>query len=145
MAYEKPTPTEVIARFPEFEGADMEYIYALVEEAAHSVDQTWLETDYKPALIYLAAHWLALGVQQGGIETLKTQEQVASGVATDADIYVRAVSFGSRSISFGNKRGGLFGEGGMAQKATMMDFETTIYGQLFTMLLRRNSPLVLVV
>jgi hypothetical protein len=146
MAYTKPTPQDLIARFPEFTsttgGSDyLAFIQLLIDEAAQSVDQTWGEVDYKNGIMYLAAHLLAVSINKGGVTTNQSSGSVSSG---DDGLYLRQVTFGQRSISFASKTGGLFG-GSNATKNADAALDTTTYGQMFLLLRRRNSPLVLVV
>jgi hypothetical protein len=57
MAYVAPTADEFLTRFPEFEGQDDAIDNALIE-AGRAVDTNWTEGDYKPAIMYYAAHLL---------------------------------------------------------------------------------------
>ena len=59
MPYELPTSDMFTTRFPIFADADSDLIDMLILEASGSVDQSWREEDYQPAIMYLAAHLYA--------------------------------------------------------------------------------------
>lgn len=60
MAYEQPTPAELKAMFPDFVTVDDSTVQLYIDMANRNVDETWLEADYKRAIMSLAAHLMAL-------------------------------------------------------------------------------------
>lgn len=58
MPYVVPTVAELQTRYPVFLGVDDAVISAVIVDAARNVDATWLEADYQPAIMALAAHML---------------------------------------------------------------------------------------
>lgn len=61
MAYTLPTPADLKLRYSDFDALDDAVIQYWLTDAERGVDESWLEADYAPALIALAAHNLALG------------------------------------------------------------------------------------
>lgn len=132
MAYVAPTVDEFRAQFGEFAALQDADILKYIELAKLFVDETWLEADYKPALLYLAAHYAAMA----------RSAALLSGVGGGSGSYVRSVSFGDRRIVYGTPAGGVAAE---AKMPTESLFGTTMYGQLYLLLLRRNAPVALIV
>lgn len=73
MAYTVPTAAELKVRYPDFAAVDDEVIEYWITDAQRSVDETWMEGDYAPALMALAAHNMSLagyGVAAAATSTL---------------------------------------------------------------------------
>lgn len=115
MPYTPPTAVDLIARFPEFDGQDDAITLALVE-AARAVDNTWAEGDYQSAVMYYAAHLLALA------------ENVGAGGAA-----IASESLGPISVSYRNN----------ASDPTLL--KSTSYGVQYARLLRLNQPTIFVI
>lgn len=61
MAYTLPTTDEFIARFPQFATTDEDLLASIIaDEATLIVDESWLESNYKQAIMFLVAHWLTV-------------------------------------------------------------------------------------
>jgi hypothetical protein len=91
-----------------------------LEEAAAQVDDRWLESDTKRAIMYLTAHLTQTELDRGG------ESGAAGNIASE--------SMGPISVSY---RDG-------AASGKVDDYSTTIYGQRFAELLRANFGGVLV-
>lgn len=128
MAYTPPTYAEFIARFPIFNNT-VKWPQALVElvivEATRNVDNSWVEADYKPAIMYQTAHLIATDNTEAG---------------TDPDVgpptYLSSESFAGMSQSFSKLQAGTLGQSEM--------WGTTVYGRRYLDLLRKNKPAVVV-
>lgn len=60
MPYTLPTATELKTRYPKFAAVADATVTAVILDASRSVDQSWFEEDYQPAIMALAAHMLVL-------------------------------------------------------------------------------------
>lgn len=129
MSYDKPTAAEFKTRFPIFDDKDDAFVTAILNEASASVDETWLEADYKPAIMYLAAHMIATeNSDEGG--SIEVGGAGAGAIASE--------SFGPISVSYRDA-----GTSDAVKKAGI--YGSTIYGQRFAALLRRNKPAIFAV
>jgi hypothetical protein len=124
--YDIPTTDEFFTRFPIFEDADEDTIAAFIQEASGHVDTGWRDVDYKPAIMYLAAHLYATDNSEAGSE-------VEIGPSQGA---VQSENFGPMSVSYASKSGTL---------SDSEEFGGTSYGRRFLSLLRLNQPPVVVV
>lgn len=78
MAYVKPTPADIKARWPAIFGAVPDAtIQIWIDTAALSVDESWLETDYKYAIELLAGHLMI----ESGIGAGAQAEAAAGGMS----------------------------------------------------------------
>lgn len=55
-----PTSANLKARYPEFTSVGDARVTLFIEEAARSVDDSWIETDQSPAIMSLACHLMSL-------------------------------------------------------------------------------------
>jgi hypothetical protein len=62
--YAEPTPAQFVRRFPEFENVEKPVIQTALDDATASVSTSWADNDYQPAIMFLAAHYLAVGQMQ---------------------------------------------------------------------------------
>jgi len=132
MPYTLPTLDQFRTKFPTFADVGNGTIQDAIEEASASVDTSWIEADYQPAILYLAAHlmtvngalWSSLGAGVGGI--------VGAGLVSEAKLGDAQVKLGSAGSSAG---GGSSGS----------DLASTPYGLQYLRLLRRNHPAVALV
>lgn len=128
MAYIPPTYAEFIARFPIFDNV-IKWPQAVVElvivEATNNLDNSWIEKDYKPAIMYQVGHLLATDNSEAG---------------TDPDVgpptYISGESFSGMSLSYAKLAAGTLGQSEM--------WGTTVYGRRYLDLLRKNKPPVVV-
>lgn len=123
MAYELPTPEEFKTRYPSFSGVADETIEAAIDEATRFVDETWIEGDYKTAIMLYVAHVLSLeGLGgSGGISASTAVRRLKSGTW-------EMERFGSNTSS-----------------GSTSSFASTTYGQRFMELRAKNHPAVAVV
>lgn len=125
MPYTVPTTAEFKARFPAFAAVDDAVIGTAISEASSRVDTNWIDTDYQPAIFYLAAHNLTL-----------------DGLGTGAEAQVAAQGMmGFQSISSGQ----LSLTRGSGASASAGSYSSTSYGARFAQIMRRNTGSILVV
>jgi hypothetical protein len=79
MPYEKPTVAQFKEQIQDLSGVWYPTIIVAIDEASLSVDQSWNEADYQPAILNLAAHIMVL-------EGAKLAE-VPSGIGSEAKVY----------------------------------------------------------
>lgn len=130
MPYDLPTVDQFKARFPIFEDVDDAQIEAMMAETKTSIDDSWIEDDYQPAVMYLVAHLLATD-NSGAGEDVVIGSSGAGGIASE--------SFGGGlSVSYdkGQSTGSL---------SSSDRYGTTEYGRRFLALLRSNKPAIVVI
>lgn len=124
MAYTAPTVAEFKIRFPTVvAGRSDELLQMDLDEAMRSVDISWMEGDYKNAIMYLAAH---------NITTEKAGEGAGGGVGSGV---VSSESFGGMSISYDNTDSA-------DDAAAKSQWGSTEYGRRFYRLLKLNKPAI---
>jgi hypothetical protein len=121
MAYARPDPAALKLRYAAFGAVDDDRVQYWLDDAVRGVDESWIEADFAPALIALAAHNMAL-----------------AGLAADATAIpqgVSAITTGAFSATLAEAAVRQQIDGGLA---------ATRYGQDYAALLRRNcgGPLV---
>lgn len=119
MPYTVPTIADFKARFPAFANTDDAVIGTALTEASSRVDTNWLEADYQPAILYLAAHNLTLDGHGTGAEAQVAQQGM----------------MGFQSIS----SGGLSLTRAAGADASAGSYKSTSYGSRFWQIQRRNS------
>jgi hypothetical protein len=127
MPYDVPTLDQFTTRFPVFENRDEDQIQQCIDEASRSVDDSWVEGDYQPAIMYLAAHLLMTDESQVGDNPVIGPTQ--GGVSAE--------HFGPMSITYKD-----FPEGSLSSSET---FGTTSFGRKYLSLLHANKPPIVVV
>lgn len=115
--YAKPSAQHLIARYPAFADVDVGTIRVWLTDAERYVDESWMEGDYAPALMALAAHRMATA----GLGTGNSTGDLPAGLTQ--------MRSGSLSLSFGE---------GAAKDRAAGAFASTVYGSEFAVLLRRN-------
>lgn len=126
MAYVIPTVETFMARFPIFSDKDETVVGMIIAEAAGKVDNTWIESDYQPAILYLAAHMLATdNSDEGGQVQIGESDTILSE------------SFGGMSVSYGKASAG-----GASASAMEAEYSKTSYGRRYLGLLRNNFPAI---
>lgn len=122
MPYTKPTVDQFRVKFPTFSGVRNPTVQAAIDEASASVDQSWIEADYQPAILYLAAHIMTLdGVLFDGMGA--AGGMIAAGQVSEAKV-------GDAQVKLGAAGGGSSGSG----------IASTPYGLRYRDLLKRNQP-----
>lgn len=122
MAYETPTISDFVTRFPALDGSvGDEVLQLLLDEALRYVDNSWREADYKDAILYLVAHWLS---SDDG--TASASGQSSGDILSE--------SFGPISVTYAQTTG-----------ANASELSSTSYGKRFAQLRRGNFPAILVV
>ena len=121
MPYSVPTATDLKARFPIFATVADATVTACIADASRFVDTSWLEADYQPAIMFLAAHYLVTEGATGA-------NPAAAGPITGERLGDASVNYAAPSAS-----------------AQVSDYANTVYGKRFLALLRVNQPGVLVV
>jgi hypothetical protein len=129
VPYTTPTYEEFITRFPIFEDKEKPTVEALLAEAATQIDNSWVETDYQSAIMYLTAHLLATDNSGEG-------EEVEIGGANNG--VIASESFGPMSVGYAT--------GGASGSLSSSDqYGSTVYGRRFLALLRKNKPAIVAV
>lgn len=121
MPYTLPTANELQTRYPAFATTADGTIDLAITDAARFVDETWLEDDYQPAIMALAAHNLTMEGALGG--------SVQNGGAITSE------KLGDASTSYGNA---------IDASKSVSDWGQTTFGRAFLRLLRVNQPGVMV-
>jgi len=130
MSYDLPSVDQFKERFPIFQDRDDTLIQAIMNETKSSIDDSWIEADYQPAVMYLTAHLLATDNSDEGGE-VEVGSAGAGGVASE--------SFGGGlSVSYDKGRS----SGSLSSSDR---YGTTEYGRRFLALLRSNKPAIVVV
>lgn len=130
MAYVEPTPAEFKAAFPSFAAVPDVTVQFALDEGELYVDDTWIETNRRPAVMLYAAHALTLQ----GLGTGAEAQAAAAGASNVLRI---------KSGQFELERGSSTSSGGAG--AVPDPWAMTSYGRRFYALLLRNVPAVLVV
>lgn len=131
MPYTVPSVDQFHTRFPIFADSDDDLIAVMIAEASRSVDTTWEEGDYQPAIMYLAAHLLATD-NSGEGETVNVGAAGGDGaIVSESFQGLGSVSYASRTIAPGSL-------------SASDQYGTTEYGRRYKALLKRNrgGPLV---
>ena len=121
MPYTIPTNDQFTTRFPIFEDYDDDALTAIIKEAADQIDDTWREQDYQPAIMYLAAHMIALDNSGAG-------EDVTVG----GPAILSSESFAGMSVSYSQLA--------MSSGVSSTTYGTTEYGRRYYALLLKNKP-----
>lgn len=118
-----PTPTEFKVRHPRFNALSDSAVTLYITEAAASVAASWSEADYKPAIMYLAAHMM---VMEGALSP--------TGVAMGVGNQIKKVKAGDVETEFSTdaKPAGISGK-------LWATYGATFYGQRYLDLAARNG------
>lgn len=125
MAHDLPTAEQFKARHPKFASVADDTVSAMLLEASRSVRQCWPAADYADGVMYLAAHMIAEENSGGGVSAASKSGAIKRVKADTVEIEYsdRKASAGALDAAYGS----------------------TIYGQRYLKLLRRNTLRVLVV
>lgn len=120
--YMKPSVAHLLARYPAFADVSPITIKLWLADAERVVTETWIEGDYAPGLMSLAAHNMAmLG--------LGSTSSSASSPVTALPAGVTSVKSADFAMSITPEQ---------ANRASSGSLESTLYGNEFYKLLRRN-------
>lgn len=119
MAYDAPTPANLKARYPAFAAVADDTIQYWLTDAERFVDTSWIESDYAPALMAMAAHNM-------------TEQAVAGIASTGSTIPAGVTSFKSASVSIN------FAESAV-NKQVDGGLEADRYGREYAALLARSK------
>lgn len=133
MAWTPPSVADLKARFPIFANVDETTLQLILNEAIAEVGVEWIEQDRAPAALYLSAHLLAGEGLAGATGT------GGGGAAITGAVKKRKV--GDVEVEFAGVASTGGGSGGWGASP----YDSTIYGQRYLLLLRRNFPAVAVV
>jgi hypothetical protein len=131
MPYTAPTAAQFKAKFPTFAAVGDPTIDLAIVEANASVDTSWVEADYQPAILYLAAHTLTID----GVLAATADFGDAAGVVHSG--LVSKMKVGDVDVTLA---GSVSGGAGAAT-----GLRSTGYGLRYLELLRRNHPAVALV
>lgn len=130
MAFVPPTAADLKARFPEFAPVSDSLVNLILAEALPKVGETWIEADRRPAILYLAAHLLAMEGEPGRSAT-------GGGIGATGPVKRRKV--GDVEVEYAG--GGTSAGGGSDESGFLL----THYGRRYRELMRRNFPAILAV
>lgn len=117
MPYSAPTPDQLQARYPAFAAVLDATIQVWLTDAEDWVDESWLEADYQPAIMALAAHNMALL----GLAAASGVGNLPAGVAR--------FKSGAIDVTLSDSAASASAKG---------DYGSTPYGREYQRLLRRN-------
>lgn len=117
MAYTAPTPEQLQARYPAFADVADATIQVWLTNALLFVDESWMESDYAPAIMAHAAHQMALL----GLGAMTGAGALPAGVTR--------FKSGAMDVTIAESAASAQAAGG---------YPSTVYGREFQLLLRRN-------
>ena len=115
MPYTTPWASDLKTRYPAFDAVADATIEAAITDAGRRVDTSWLEDDYQPAIMALAAH-------------IMTTEGLGSSISAQL-AGLKSLRVGPLSLE--RELSGSLNAGSLG---------STVYGQRFLELLRLNHP-----
>lgn len=119
MAFVKPTPADLKLRLPEFADVADATIQTYIDMASRFVDTSWFEEDYTDAILYFAAHLMALAGIGKGPDSV--------GNASNMSIY-QSIRSGQLTLTRGS-----------SASNDAWSFNSTRYGRLFAFFLKLNK------
>jgi len=132
--YDLPNSADIQNAIPEFKDTDAAVILPVIAFAATFVGQSsWDPVDYRLGIIYLTAHFLSMMPEED------TSSDASAGGVEDANAYIRSVTIGDRTVTFGQRTSPI------SSSNSADDLSSTWYGQMFLLLRNRNAPKVAVV
>jgi hypothetical protein len=124
------------AQFPGFASVQDADIAMMFNTADIYFDSSqWSPTDFPMARMYWVAHMLTLMSEQGA--------NIALGGSGTADLFLRQVRIGERTIGFGQRQFAKGAAGSSGPGEEMLSY--TFYGQMFLQLRARNIIAIAVV
>jgi hypothetical protein len=133
MPYDLPTAAQFKAKFLTFAAIGDPTLDMAITEASASVDRSWIEADYQPAIMYLAAHIMTIdGVLSATVDLENVSSVINSGIVTKMKV-------GDVDVTLAGAASGTAGAGAAT------GLRSTGYGLRYLELLRRNQPAVALV
>lgn len=144
MAYTIPDVGLFKARFPEFASLGDPLLTLLLMEADNYTDARWNEKDRTIAVLHLAAHAAQQALIAQKLFIAETETTGSTDPFTDESLYISAVRFSDREVSFNRKVRSTTTTTQSSQQMGL-PYNQTPYGQEFLRLRRRNigGPIVL--
>ena len=122
-----PTASEVKTRYPEFSGVADALVSSVIAEASPMVDDDWVETDQKPAIMAFTAHLLSLEGYP------KRTDGAPLPPSAGREVIMRKV--GDVTTQYAQTAGAT-GSG------LLSSLSLTVYGRRFAQLLKLNAPAI---
>lgn len=122
-----PTASEVKARYPEFSGVSDALVTMVIAEASPMVDDEWVETDQKPAIMAFTAHLLSMEGWPKRVE--------GAPVPPSAGREVLMRKVGDVTTQYAQTAGAT-GSG------LLSSLSLTVYGRRFAQLMKLNVPAI---
>lgn len=138
MPYETPTATAFKARYPEFDPVSDARVGVFIGEALSGVDNGWIESDYQPAVMALAAHKLVL---EG--EPARSADPSATVDAANIGRKIKRRKVGDVETEFEGSE--LSSSNSDKGSGYTLSLSKTTYGQRYLQLLKLNAPTIRVV
>jgi hypothetical protein len=127
-----PTAANLKARYPEFTPVADARITLFIEEAARSVDDSWIETDQSPAIISLACHQMSLE----GEPASSSGGSAGSGNAKDGR-FLKSRKVSDVSNEWAESEASK-ATGTLSATASQAEYRSTSYGANFLRLMKLN-------
>ncbi len=124
-----PSAAEFKTRYPEFTGVSDGLVTLITAEALNMVDDDWVLSDQKPALMAFTAHLLSLE----GYPSRSVDPTAPLPVGAGREIIMRRVG----DVTTQYAQGAASGTGGFIASLNL-----TIYGRRFAQLLKLNAPAI---
>jgi hypothetical protein len=138
MAYELPDADDLISRFPEFSDATDVQLSPFIQAAAMWVDDSWFESDYQMAVIYLAAHYYSL-YKRALAASATSGGGGGGGGGGDVQTFLSMIKFEDFQVQFGNAgKSTTTSTTGGTSSGSATTLAMTSYGALFAELRDRN-------
>jgi len=114
MPYTLPTDADLKDRYPAFADVSGQLIEMVIADAARNVDESWVEGDYQPAIMALAAHMLI--------------EEGATGRSVEAAGAITSSKLGDAQDNYA----------GLTAAQSSGEYSSTSYGRKFMLLRAKN-------
>lgn len=126
-----PSAAEFKARYPEFTGVGDTLVDLMIAEALSMVDDDWIATDQKPAILAFAAHLLAME----GYPARAANPAAPLPPSSGREVILRKV--GDVTTQYAQTGSASGGSSGLLSSLSL-----TVYGRRFAQLLKLNAPAI---
>lgn len=131
-----PNVADLKTRFPEFTVVDDARVALFIADAARSVDDSWIETDQSPAIMFLACHYMSLEGEPSASS--------GSGVGSDPSNtnfkdgrFLKYRQVGDTKNEWAESAAAT-AAGAMSATASEAGYRATVYGARFLKLMKLN-------